>query len=62
MKKNQYSNEHENMDSKDKMNFDMEEQYKADKKHEGRFFEFLYNLKEENPWDERDFDLVFMYL
>lgn len=30
--------------------------------HEGRFFEFLCNLREENLWDERDFNSVFMYL
>lgn len=62
MGKKQYSNEHENMNSRDIMHFDMEEQYKADKKHEGRFFQFLYDLKEENPWDEKDFNSVFMYL
>ncbi|MDF2671866.1 MAG: hypothetical protein K0R09_131 [Clostridiales bacterium] len=29
---------------------------------EGGYFEFLHNLKDENPWDERDFNSVFMYL
>lgn len=47
--KNQYSNGHENMNLNDTM-------------HEGRFFEYLYNLREENPWDEKDFNSVFMYL
>lgn len=62
MKKNQYSNEHENMNSNDIMHFGNREQYLGETKQEGIFFEFLYNLRDENPWDEKDFNSVFMYL
>lgn len=62
MKKSEYSNEQENMNFKDIMHFDIDEQHMGETEQEGRFFQFLYNLKEENPWEERDFNSVFMYL
>lgn len=60
--KNQYSNDHENKNSKDIMLFGNREPYLGETNQEGIFFEFLYNLRDENPWDEKDFHSVFMYL
>lgn len=62
MNKEQYTNENENMDSNDIMQYGNREKYLGETKQEGIFFEFLYNLRDENPWDEKDFNSVFMYL
>lgn len=62
MNKNEYSNKYENMRVDDMEHFGTVEQQMGETKQEGRFFQFLYNLKKENPWEERDFSSVFMYL
>ena len=62
MKKKEYSNKHENMRVDDMKHFSMGEHHIGETKQEGRFFEFLYSLRSENPWEERDFNSIFMYL
>jgi hypothetical protein len=62
MNKNEYSNKYKNMGVDDMEHFGTGEQHRGEAKQEGRFFQFLYNLKEENPWEERDFNSVFKYL
>lgn len=62
MEKNNYSNEQSKMDHNDGKHFDIDKQHMEETRHEGSFYQFLYNLREENPWDERDFNSIFMYL
>ncbi len=62
MEKNEYSNRHENMGVDDREHFGRGEEHIGETKQEGKFFEFLFNLRSENPWEEKDFNSVFMYL
>lgn len=60
--KNQYSDNHESRNPNNTAPLGNREPYLGETKQEGMFFEFLYNLRDENPWDEKDFHSVFMYL
>jgi hypothetical protein len=55
MNVNGYSNEERSINFTDN-------QQVEEVRQESGFFDFLYSLREENPWDEKDFDSIFMFL